>query len=230
MAKKEAVKGIFNDIAPHYDLLNHCLSLNIDKRWRKKAIACIGKDKKNLVLDVACGTGDFAIAASRAGVGEVVGVDIAENMIDIGRRKVKEKGLEEKITLQWGDCEQLVFDEATFDVVTVAFGVRNFEHLEKGLTEMNRVLRPGGQVVILEFSMPRHSPMKQLYRFYFRHVLPALGGVVSGNKGAYTYLPESVVRFPQGEEFLHIMQKCGFSRVSEKRLTFGIATLYTGYK
>ncbi len=231
MGKKEAVKGIFNDIAPHYDRLNHFLSFNIDKSWRKKAIACIGKrNEESLILDVACGTGDFAIAAAGAGAGKIIGVDIAENMVEIGRRKVKEKGLEDRVTLACGDSEQLAFDAYTFDAVTVAFGVRNFEHLEKGLTEMYRVLKEGGQVIILEFSMPERCPMKQLYTFYFRYILPVLGGAVSGNKGAYTYLPESVLIFPQGKEFLNVLTTCGFTDVSQKRLTFGIATLYIGYK
>lgn len=230
MAKKETVKGIFNDIAPRYDLLNHCLSMNIDKGWRKKAMKSIADCPKDLLLDVACGTGDFSIAAWKAGVKRVIGVDISENMVEIGCKKIREKGLDEHITLTTGDSESLEFKDHYFDLVTVAFGVRNFEHLEIGLSEMQRVLKPGGKVVILEFSMPEHFPMKQLYKLYFRHVLPVIGGLVSGNKSAYAYLPESVIKFPQGREFLCIMEKCGFSRVSRRKLSFGIASLYTGYK
>lgn len=230
MAKKEVVKELFNDIAPKYDLLNHFLSLNIDKGWRKTAIRNIAENEKELLLDVACGTGDFSIAACRAGVKQIIGIDIAQSMIDVGRKKVKEKGMEEEITLQWGDSEKMVFDTDTFQVVTVAFGVRNFEHLEKGLGEMQRVLKEGGKVIILEFSMPENPLMKQFYKFYFKRILPVIGGAISGNKGAYTYLPESVMQFPQGEEFLGIMKRCGFSNVSRKSLTFGIATLYIGYK
>lgn len=230
MAKKEVVKDIFNDIAPRYDLLNHCLSMNIDKKWRKKAMKCIGEEEKGMLLDVACGTGDFSIAACRAGVRKVTGVDISDNMVEIGKKKVKEMGLDSRICLQCGDSEQLEFADGDFDVVTVAFGVRNFEHLEKGLREMHRVLKPGGKVIILEFSMPGHFPMKQLYKFYFRRILPTIGGIISGNKRAYTYLPESVMRFPQGATFLQIMRDCGFSGVTQTKLTFGIASLYVGLK
>jgi len=226
MAKKEVVKEIFNDIAPHYDLLNHLLSVNIDKGWRKKAMRYIEAGEKQRLLDVACGTGDFSIAASRCGVRQVIGVDISAKMIEVGRKKVDALGLSEVIDLRSGDSEQLEFEDAFFDVVTVAFGVRNFEHLEAGLKEMRRVLKPGGKVIILEFSMPEHFPLKHLYRFYFRHILPAVGGWISGNKGAYTYLPESVMKFPQGQAFLDILRQCGFSYARQRKLSFGIASLY----
>lgn len=230
MAKKEVVEGIFNDIAPKYDLLNHLLSLNIDKGWRRKAMCCVEEDGKGHLLDVACGTGDFSIAACRAGVRQVTGIDISANMVNIGRKKVAEAGLAGQIDLRSGDSEAMEFGDNTFDTVTVAFGVRNFEHLEQGLREMYRVLRPGGKVIILEFSMPEHFPMKQLYKFYFRRVLPVVGGWVSGNRGAYTYLPESVMKFPQGRAFLDIMARCGFQGAARHKLTFGIASLYTGKK
>lgn len=230
MAKKEVVKGIFNDIAPKYDLLNHLLSMNIDKGWRRKAMREIGKNGKGKLLDVACGTGDFAIAASRAGVKKVIGIDISANMVEIGCKKVRELGLETRIELQSGDSEHIDFPDSTFDTVTVAFGVRNFEHLELGLKEMCRVLRSGGKVIILEFSMPERFPMKQLYKFYFRHILPTVGGWISGNKDAYVYLPESVMKFPQGNAFLKIMAECGFTQVQQRKLTFGIASLYIGLK
>lgn len=230
MAKKEVVEGIFNDIAPKYDLLNHLLSLNIDKGWRRKAMRCVEEEGKGHLLDVACGTGDFSIAACRAGVRQVTGIDISANMVNIGRKKVEEAGLAGQIDLRSGDSEAMEFGDNTFDTVTVAFGVRNFEHLEQGLREMCRVLRPGGKVIILEFSMPEHFPMKQLYKFYFRRVLPVVGGWVSGNRGAYTYLPESVMKFPQGKAFLDIMTRCGFQNAARHKLTFGIASLYTGKK
>lgn len=190
----------------------------------------IGEGEKERLLDVACGTGDFAIAAARAGVRQVTGIDISANMVEIGRKKVKELGMEPGIDLQIGDSEQIDFPDGTFNAVTVAFGVRNFEHLEQGLREMCRVLRPGGKAVILEFSMPEHFPMKQLYKFYFRHILPTIGGWISGNKGAYTYLPESVMKFPQGRTFLDIMSRCGFESPVQRKLTFGIASLYVGRK
>lgn len=230
MAKKEVVKGIFNDIAPKYDLLNHLLSVNIDKGWRRKAMREIGENGEGKLLDVACGTGDFAIAASRAGVKKVIGIDISANMVEIGCKKVRELGLETRIELQSGDSEHINFPDSTFDTVTVAFGVRNFEHLELGLKEMCRVLRSGGKVIILEFSMPERFPMKQLYKFYFRHILPTVGGWISGNKDAYVYLPESVMKFPQGNAFLKIMAECGFTQVQQRKLTFGIASLYIGLK
>lgn len=230
MAKKETVKTIFNDIAPKYDALNHLLSLNIDKRWRKIALQNIGDPAGKKLLDVACGTGDFSIAAVRKGVKDVTAIDISEKMIEIGVEKVRRLGLSEQICLKWGDSEQMEFDEDTFDVVTVAFGVRNFENTEKGLKEILRVLKPGGKAIILEFSMPLHTPVRQMYTFYFRHVLPVVGGIISGNKGAYTYLPESVMRFPQGREFRNLMEKCGFTAVTSRTFTCGVASLYCGQK
>ena len=182
MAKKEVVQDIFNNIAPKYDLLNHLLSMNIDKGWRRKAMSCIGEQEKGCLLDVACGTGDFSIAAHRAGVKQVTGIDISENMVEIGKKKVGDLHLADAIELKTGDCEHMEFATGMFDVVTVAFGVRNFEHLELGLQEMYRVLKTGGKVIILEFSMPEHFPMKQLYRFYFCHILPTIGGWISGIK------------------------------------------------
>lgn len=230
MAKKEAVKEIFNDIAPKYDLLNHFLSLNIDKIWRRKAMAHVGQTEKGELLDVACGTGDFSIAAYKAGVRRVTGIDISANMVEIGKKKVEKMGLSSCIDLRTGDSERIGFADGYFDVLTVAFGVRNFEHLEVGLREMLRVLKPGGKMIILEFSMPEYFPMKQLYKFYFRRILPVLGGWISGNKGAYTYLPESVMKFPQGHIFLDILQNCGFRQVSQQKLSFGIASIYVGVK
>ncbi|KIO46631.1 MULTISPECIES: bifunctional demethylmenaquinone methyltransferase/2-methoxy-6-polyprenyl-1,4-benzoquinol methylase UbiE [Sanguibacteroides] len=230
MAKKERVQEMFNGIAPKYDLLNHLLSMGIDKRWRKKAMKVVGAGCKDIVLDVACGTGDFSMEALKHGVKKVIGADISENMLTVAREKAKERKLTEQLDFRYGDSENLEFPDNTFDAVTVAFGVRNFEHLEKGLTEMYRVLKPGGKVVILEFSTPERFPMKQLYRFYFKRVLPWIGGIVSGNRKAYEYLPTSVFAFPQGEAFLKIMRSCGYRQVTQCRLTFGIASLYVGEK
>lgn len=230
MAKKEKVQEMFNGIAPKYDLLNHLLSMGIDKCWRKKAMKVVGAGRKDLVLDIACGTGDFSIEALKHGVKRVIGADISEKMLEVAREKAKNKGLTEQLDFQYGDSENLSFEDNTFDAVTVAFGVRNFEHLEQGLTEMCRVLHPGGKVVILEFSTPERFPMKQLYNFYFKNVLPFVGGIISGNRKAYEYLPASVFAFPQGEKFLEIMHHAGYTNVSQQRLTFGIASLYIGEK
>lgn len=230
MGKKKAVQDLFDDIAPTYDRLNHLLSFNVDKRWRKLAIRKIEKPEKILLLDVACGTGDFAIAAAKAGVKRIVGIDIARNMIAVGKRKIEKLHLDEQIDLREGDSEKMEFENDMFDAVTVAFGVRNFENLKQGLAEMYRVLKPGGQVIILEFSKPVFTPIKQLYFFYFRRILPFVGGLLSGNKSAYIYLPESVLKFPQGEAFLKIMQECGFRTMVCRHLTFGIASLYTAEK
>ncbi len=230
MAKKEKVQEMFNGIAPKYDLLNHLLSLGIDKNWRKKAMKIVETGPKNLVLDVACGTGDFSIEALKHGVKRVIGVDISENMLTVAREKAIARKLSDRLDFQSGDSENLSFATDTFDAVTVAFGVRNFEHLELGLKEMCRVLKPGGKVVILEFSTPMHFPMKQIYSFYFKWILPVIGGMISGNRKAYEYLPASVFAFPQGEDFLNIMRGAGYSNVAQRRLTFGIASLYIGEK
>lgn len=230
MAKKEKVQEMFNGIAPKYDLLNHLLSMGIDKSWRRKAMRELEGGRRGTVLDIACGTGDFSIEALRHGVERVVGADISENMLAVAREKAREKGLEDRLEFRYGDSENLDFEDGTFDAVTVAFGVRNFEHLERGLAEMCRVLRPGGKVVILEFSTPERFPMKQLYRFYFKQILPRVGGFVSGDRKAYEYLPASVFAFPQGDRFLQIMRSCGYRNVAQRRLTFGIASLYTGEK
>lgn len=230
MAKKEKVQEMFNGIAPKYDLLNLLLSMGIDKSWRRKAMRELEGGRRRTVLDIACGTGDFSIEALRHGVERVVGADISENMLAVAREKAREKGLEDRLEFRYGDSENLDFEDGTFDAVTVAFGVRNFEHLERGLAEMCRVLRPGGKVVVLEFSTPERFPMKQLYRFYFKQILPRVGGLVSGDRKAYEYLPASVFAFPQGDRFLQIMRSCGYRNVAQRRLTFGIASLYTGEK
>ena len=230
MAKKEVVKVIFDNIASKYDFLNHLLSLNIDKGWRREAMKYIGEKRGVNLLDVACGTGDFSIAAYHSGVSRVTGIDISASMVEVGREKVREFGLGDYIDLRLGDCERIDFYDGTFDVVTVAFGVRNFEHLKQGLKEMYRVLKPGGRVIILEFSMPVYFPVRQLYKLYFRHILPVVGGWVSGNRGAYAYLPASVMEFPQGEAFVRILMHCGFRNPLCQRLSAGIASIYVGEK
>ncbi|WP_306639563.1 bifunctional demethylmenaquinone methyltransferase/2-methoxy-6-polyprenyl-1,4-benzoquinol methylase UbiE [Sanyastnella coralliicola] len=231
-AKKEQVAEMFDNIAHSYDQLNHVLSFGIDILWRKKAIRMMKKLKPKRIMDVATGTGDFAIEAARMGVDaeKIIGVDISNGMLDIGREKLKKKGLDQLIELKYGDSENLPFEDDYFDAYTAAFGVRNFENLEKGLTEMLRVLRPGATGFILEFSKPRSFPFKQLYWFYFKAILPIVGRLFSKDSRAYTYLPESVAAFPEGDEFLEIMKRCGYTSVERKALTGGIATIYTGKK
>lgn len=231
-AKKEQVAEMFDNIAHSYDRLNHILSFGIDILWRKKAIRMLRKLKPKRLLDVATGTGDFAIEAARMGVPaeEIVGVDISNGMLDIGREKMKKKGLDQLIKMEYGDSENLPFDDNYFDAYTAAFGVRNFENLNAGLTEMLRVMKPGGTGFILEFSKPTGFPFKQLYWFYFNAILPVVGRLFSKDNRAYTYLPESVKAFPEGDEFLEIMKTCGYVNVKRKPLTGGIATIYTGEK
>lgn len=227
--KKQQVEAMFDDIAPRYDLLNRVLSFGIDRWWRRRAIALLREDQPHRILDVATGTADLAIAALSLGPETVVGVDISEEMLEVGRKKVKERGLADRIALRRGDAEKLPFSDSQFDAVLVAFGVRNFENLEQGLSEIHRVLRPGGALVVLEFSQPHAFPIKQLYAFYSRYIMPRVGGVVSKNEAAYQYLPESAAVFPSGEAFLERMRKVGYENVRWKPLTFGIASLYKGY-
>jgi demethylmenaquinone methyltransferase/2-methoxy-6-polyprenyl-1,4-benzoquinol methylase len=230
-SKKDQVKGMFNAIAHRYDFLNHFLSLGIDYYWRRKAIKILSPANGAKVLDVATGTADVAIMAARQYPQiHVTGVDISEEMLARGLTKVARKKLTHRINLQIADSEQLDFENDRFDGVIVAFGVRNFENLEKGLAEMYRVVKPGGRVVILEFSQPATSPFRQIYHFYFNHILPRIGRLVSKNPTAYTYLPNSVLAFPYGQEFLKILERVGFRQCYYKPLTFGIATIYTGVK
>ena len=229
-AKKEQVAEMFNNISGKYDFLNHFLSLGIDILWRKKAIKLLKKDNPKLILDIATGTGDFAIEALALNPDKVIGVDISEGMLEMGKKKMKKKGLDDKIELQMGDSEGLLFEDNKFDAIIVSFGVRNFEDLEKGLSDMRRVLKKGGKVVILEFSRPAKFPFKQLYNFYFKSILPKIGKLVSKDNAAYTYLPESVKAFPDGQNFLDVLEKVGFNNTTCKPLTFGISSIYTGVK
>lgn len=228
--KKQQVARMFNSISGNYDFLNHFLSLGIDISWRKKAIKTLAHAKPQIVLDVATGTGDFAMEALTLSPAQVIGVDISEGMLTVGKEKMKARGVDHIIDLRYGDSENLPFEENKFDAVIVAFGVRNFENLERGLTEMHRVLKPGGQAVILEFSKPRAFPFKHLYNFYFKFVLPKIGRLISRDPAAYTYLPESVQAFPDGDNFVTLLKRIGFNQTTCKPLTFGISSLYTGTK
>jgi demethylmenaquinone methyltransferase/2-methoxy-6-polyprenyl-1,4-benzoquinol methylase len=229
-SKKEQVATMFNNISKKYDFLNHLLSFGIDIYWRKKAIRLLQKEKPEKILDVATGTGDFAIEALALNPKEVIGVDISEGMLEVGREKIKKKNLENKISLQLGDSEKLLFNDNIFDAVIVSFGVRNFEDLEKGLKDMYRVLKPGGTTVIIEFSKPKIFPFKQIYNFYFKAILPVVGKIISKDRAAYTYLPESVKSFPDGKDFLNILEKIGFKKTTCIPLTFGISSIYIGKK
>lgn len=228
--KKEQVAEMFNNISKKYDLLNHVLSLGIDILWRKKAIKMLKPEQPKLILDVATGTGDFAIEALALKPEKVIGVDISEGMLEMGKKKIMKMGHAHKIELQMGDSEKLLFEDNKFDAVIVSFGVRNFEDLEAGLTDMLRVLKPGGTTVIIEFSKPEAFPFKQGYNFYFKSILPLIGRMVSKDNAAYTYLPESVQQFPYGNDFLNILKKIGFKEAKCKPLTFGISSIYMAKK
>ncbi len=229
--KKAQVEEMFDRIAPRYDLLNRMLSLGIDVWWRKRAIGYLKSAAPAEILDVATGTADVAILmAKMLKPRQVIGIDIANQMLELGRGKIAEQGLSELISLETGDSERLRFEDGSFDAVTVAFGVRNFENLEKGLSEMLRVLRPGGRVVILEFSKPNIFPIKQAYNAYFKYVLPLIGRLSSRDMRAYTYLFESVQAFPEGKQFTDILTQTGFQNPICDRLTLGICSIYTATK
>jgi len=229
-SKKEQVANMFNTISPQYDFLNHLLSGGIDIIWRKKAIKLLQNKGIKTMLDIATGTGDFAIEDLKINPEKIVGVDISEGMLSFGQEKIKKMGLEKTIQLQKGDSEKLPFSDYSFDAVIVSFGVRNFENLQKGLTDMFRVTKPGGYCLILEFSNPRKFPMKQLYTFYSKYCLPFLGKMISKDPSAYTYLPESVKAFPDGPEFIQIFKSVGYSETNWIPMTGGICSIYIGQK
>lgn len=229
-SKKGQVEEMFNSISKRYDLLNHLLSANIDKVWRKKTIKKLRPFGPENVLDIATGTGDFAIAASKIEGVKITGIDISEGMLEVGRKKLAKKNLSASIELLKADSENLPFDDELFDGAIVGFGVRNFENLEKGLAEIYRVLKPGAVFFVLEFSKPKKAPFKQLYHFYFTRILPLVGRMVSKDSNAYTYLPESVNEFPDGDKFLTILANVGFKGNRCFPQTFGIASIYEAHK
>ena len=228
---KSAIGSMFDDIAFRYDFLNHLLSFGVDRCWRERAIDIVSATHRNpRVLDVATGTGDLAIAAMKLDPVHITGIDISEKMLESGREKVKKRGLSDKIDLIKGDSESIPFSDGSFDVAMVAFGVRNFSDRLKGLAEMNRILNRGGMAMILEFSRPERFPFRQMYFFYFRVLLPVIGRFFSKNRIAYDYLHDSVMQFPDNEQFMNLMRRAGFFNVSMKKLTGGIVCIYTGFK
>ena len=229
--KAKQVEEMFDNIAPSYDKLNHRLSWNIDKGWRRKAIRQLAPFKPQTLLDIATGTGDFAIlAAEMLHPQKLVGADISEGMMEIGRKKVREKGLQDIISFAKEDCLHLSYQDETFDAVTAAFGIRNFADLDSGLREMQRVLRKGGHLSIVELTSPVSFPMKQLFHVYSHTVLPVYGRLISKDTSAYSYLTKTIEAFPQGEQMVEILQKAGFSEAHFKRLTCGICTMYFAKK
>lgn len=227
--KKEQVAEMFNNIAFRYDFLNSLLSLGIHKGWRKKAVNILKAKQPKIILDVASGTGDFAIEALKTNAQKVVGVDISEGMLNVGKEKIKKLNLTGKIDLQVADAEHLPFTDNYFDAITVGFGVRNFENLELGLKDMQRVLKPNGDLVIIEFSKPKGF-FSLVYKIYFKHITPAIGKLFSKDHRAYSYLPESVEAFPYGEALCNILTNCGYKNAQYQILTFGVASIYTATK
>lgn len=222
---------MFDKIAPSYDKLNHALSLGIDRRWRRSAVDALGRFNPQKILDIATGTGDFALLlAKRIEPQHITGADISEGMMAVGREKVAKAGLQDIISFQWEDCTQLSFPDGSFDAVTSAYGVRNFQDLDAGLREMQRVLRQGGHLLIVELTPPPCFPMKQLFWLYAHVVMPLVGRIISHDNSAYTYLPASMEAFPQAEQMEDILHRAGFSRVEWKRFTFGISTMYLARK
>jgi demethylmenaquinone methyltransferase / 2-methoxy-6-polyprenyl-1,4-benzoquinol methylase len=228
--KREQIAEMFDNVSPKYDFLNHLLSAGIDIYWRKRAIKLLKKEKPQTILDIATGTGDFAIEALTLKPKKIIGIDISEGMLAVGREKIKKIGMENVIDLRTGDSANLPLETNSFDAVIASFGVRNFENLLNGLTDMFRVMKPGGTCVVLEFSKPKTFPFKQLYNFYFRYILPIVGRMVSKDTAAYTYLPESVQAFPDGDDFLKIYKQAGFKDTKCIPLTFGICSIYIGKK
>ncbi len=230
-SKKEQVAGMFDNISAKYDFLNHFLSLNIDKIWRRKAIKLLKPDKPIYILDVATGTGDFAFDQAKIlNPEKIIGVDISKGMLEVGRQKYTKKNISTKIEFLYGDSENIEFPDMQFDAVTCAFGVRNFENLDKGLSEMYRVLKPNGKMVILEFSKPEKFPIKQIYNIYFNYILPKIGRIFSKDMSAYTYLPKSVEKFPYGDKFIDKLNQTGFQKNNYIKLGFGISSIYFAEK
>lgn len=230
LGKKEQVAQMFDTISGNYDGLNRVISFGIDIKWRKKVLRLVAAKNPQTILDIATGTGDLAILMAQTSATEIIGADISEGMMEVGRKKVSEKGLDSKIKLVYGDSENLPFQDNYFDAITVAFGVRNFETLEKGLAEILRVLKPGGIFVILETSVPTKFPYKQGYSFYTKNLLPLIGRLFSKDRSAYAYLCESASVFPHGEALNNILRKIGFIEVKNMPQTFGVATIYSASK
>jgi len=230
LGKKQQVTEMFDTISGEYDGLNRVISFGIDVKWRKKVVKMVAETQPNTILDIATGTGDLAINLAKSGASKIVGLDISSGMLEIGKTKIKNRGLDSKIDMVLGDSEQMPFDANSFDAITVAFGVRNFEHLEQGLKDIYRVLKPGGTFVILETSVPTKTPFKQGYRLYTTTILPLIGRVFSKDKSAYKYLCESASVFPYGEALNNILRKIGFISVEDFPQTFGVATIYKSSK
>lgn len=233
MPDSRKIQSLFDSIAGDYDKLNHLLSLGIDRTWRRRSLKWITDgDSPRKILDIACGTGDFSIEIARHSdaATSVTGIDLSEGMLGVMDRKVRDAGLSGKISAAQGNCEEMDFEDCSFDRATIAFGIRNFENREKALREILRVLKPGGRLVILELSVPSNPVLRWFYCLYFTKVLPWIGGLVSGDKAAYRYLPASVLRFPPKDEWMATMRGCGYGNVNHKAFTFGICRMYTGEK
>ena len=229
-SKKDQVAQMFNNIAYRYDFLNSLLSLGIHKGWRRKCVQLISEKNPKYLLDVATGTADFAIECMKLNPTSVIGIDISEGMMKFGREKIEKLNLQNKISLQYGDAETCDLPSNSIDAITVGFGVRNFQNLEKGLQNMNRILKPGGQICILEFSTPRKFPMKQFYKFHFKYITPTVGKLFSKDSSAYTYLPESIKVFPDNERFVEILEKTGYYKATFQAVSFGLAAIYLAEK
>lgn len=228
--KARQVEEMFDSIAPAYDFMNRAMTLGIDRWWRHVAVKIVGKTRPRRILDVATGTGDFAIALyNKIKPHQVVGIDLSQGMLDVARVKVEKRGLTNAIALQQGDCLELPFDDKEFDAVTVAFGVRNFEHLLQGYEQMHRVLSPGGMLCVIELSTPENRIIRWFYDIYTLHIIPWFGTLKSGDRSAYRYLPLSIAAVPQGNDMLNIMREAGFKDCKVKRMTFGTCSIYTGY-
>ena len=228
--KKEQVAEMFDNVSYKYDFLNRLLTFGIDMKWRKLVVKTVAKKRPKKVLDIATGTGDFVIMLADLNPEKIIGLDLSQGMLDIGIEKIEKKNLQHLIEMVQGDSENLPFEDASFDAITVGFGVRNFENLDKGLQEIYRVLKPGGVFVVLETSQPTGFLMKPLFKFYSKYIIPTVGKLFSRDKRAYEYLPESAALFPYGEKFNNILQKNGFINTANKPLTFGIASMYTATK